>query len=814
MAKNTRFNPNTKYYPPRILEKLDFIQAYPFTLIEAPSGFGKTTLLEHFFDDQLCPSIPRYTYDFESDEPLYIWKQICQRIGKIDPVCGNRLQQSGPPDEDNLTEIHEALQDLDCPAECYLWLDNYKRWSNPFSGDFLNQLARHGGKKLHVVVSTQPLSMDRRRSLHLSAASWQILDEDIAFRPEDIAEYFLAAGFVLTREQIMQVFQLTEGWIMALSLQMLCFMEHGQFEQGGMTSLMEHAFWERLSDTEQDFLLHISIFPKFSLGQATALLGMSSADTDRVLRDKRYFIHFDAESRYFYPHSQLRVLLKEHFGCLPPEKQKEIYLQGGALAEQERDRLNTLRFYYAADAWDRILEMPLSSYELADVMRADVHPIILDILEQTPYEIKLRHPRSILSMAFCLFIIGATPKLMEMRSELLHIIRDSSLPQQEKDSLEGEYELLVSFLEYNRISDMSQHHRRALKLLGGPAKLINPKSTWTFGSPSILFLYWRESGKLDEEMEEMDTCMPIYYKLSHGHGSGAELVMRAETYLMRGEVEKAFPLCYQALFVASQQHQDSIYQCSLFVLARLFFQQGNMDETAKMLDSIHELSHRHREDLSRYTYDLAASYIAILQGHLENVSAWLANGDITDKRLVLMTQPLAHIIYGRCLLLQKDYYKLLGASQYFIGLSNVFSNLLAQVYTHIYCAVAQRALGENDLALEHLQKALDLALPDQLYLPFAEMYPSIQYMLPSMAIGLHEQEKIEKLTVAFMQKKTDEPEPFTAREQEIHVLLKGNLTNKQIAEKLGISPNTVRNSVSVMLKKRGFKARIQLQELD
>lgn len=59
-----------------------------------------------------------------------------------------------------------------------------------------------------------------------------------------------------------------------------------------------------------------------------------------------------------------------------------------------------------------------------------------------------------------------------------------------------------------------------------------------------------------------------------------------------------------------------------------------------------------------------------------------------------------------------------------------------------------------------------------------------------------------------------EAEAFTPREQEIHIFLKENLTNKEIAERIGISPNTVRNSVSAMLKKRGFKTRVQLQELE
>ena len=291
-------------------------------------------------------------------------------------------------------------------------------------------------------------------------------------------------------------------------------------------------------------------------------------------------------------------------------------------------------------------------------------------------------------------------------------------------------------------------------------------------------------------------------------------MMRAEAHLMRGETEQALPLCYHALFVATQYHQDSIYQCGLFILCRLAFQQRDHKKLEDMLRSMQEISDRHREDLCRYTYDLAAGYMAILENRAEDVPSWLAEGDINDKRLVVMTQPLAHIIYGRCLLLQKEYHKLLGISQYFIELSNVFSNLLTQVYTHIYCAVALQALGRNDEAAKQLQIAADLALPDRIYLPFAEMYQSIRYLLLSVLMDLKDRRQIKKLAAAYCSTGAEVSEPFTPREQEIYILLKENLTNKEIAEHIGISPNTVRNAVSSMLKKRGFKTRVQLQELD
>lgn len=166
------------------------------------------------------------------------------------------------------------------------------------------------------------------------------------------------------------------------------------------------------------------------------------------------------------------------------------------------------------------------------------------------------------------------PKAFAFKEEIQQVIVQSDLPQTQKDALAGEMELLLSFLEYNRIDAMNKRHRKALELLNGSATLINIKSTWTFGSPSVLYMLYRESGKLSEELTQMDECMPIYYTLTGGHGSGAEIIMRAEAHLMQGNPDEAEILCHKAMFTADSKRQNSIYQCGLFLLARIAILRG------------------------------------------------------------------------------------------------------------------------------------------------------------------------------------------------------------------------------------------------
>jgi len=819
MPRTKQFKPETQFFPKPLMEKLDYIRRYPVTLLEAPSGFGKTTSLRHFFDTQVSEATPVYWHTFSTDRPAVSWKAFCGLIGGFDPQSAERLWETGPPDEDTLPAIQDILRSLSCAQETYLVLDDFAAWALSAPGAFLTALSAHGGKGLHVVIASQVLPREEHSILIQSSRFCLLQEPVLAFSKEDISAYYRQAGIPLTPAQLAEVTDITEGWIMALYLQMLSLIENGYFETGGMDNLIRKALWNRLPEKERDFLLAVSIFPRFSLAQATALSGMSVAETETLLREKRVFVHFDKEPRQFYLHSLFQSFLAEQFALLPEVRQKDIYLSGGRLAEQTGDRVNTLRFYYRSGVWERILSMPLTSYEIADIADETTKPMILDILENTPFAIKRKHPAAMVPLAFTLFFLHENQKLLAMRQEIDQIIGQSDLAQQEKRALLGEMELLLSFLEYNRIDAMSIRHRRALELLRGPATLINVKSTWTFGSPSVLYMFYRESGKLDQELKQMDECMPDYYILTGGHGSGAEIVMRAEAHFMRGELDKAEILCHKALFTADSSRQNSIYQCGLFLLARIAILRGDEALLQSALQSLEERSRQNTEDLCRYTPDLARGYLHLLLRNREELPHWIAVGDINDKRLVIMTQPFAYILYGQVLLEKKEYLKLIGACQHLLGISSIFPNLLPQIYAKIYLAQALHATGKQSEAVSALAEALSMALPDGIHIPFVENYAGLKELFPA-AGGVGPKEalgQIEKLARALqdaLDKLCAPKLTFTPREAEIIRLARQGLNNKEIAAALYISVSTVKTLLGRIYKKAGISSKTQLVMLD
>ena len=819
MSRIKQAKPETQFFPKSLMEKLACIKRYPLTLVEAPSGFGKTTALRHFFDTQVSQATPVCWHTFSADRPSASWKAFCGLIEGFDPESASCLLEAGPPDEDTLPMIQNILYRLRCTQETYMVIDDFAVWNLPVSSEFLMALSSHGGKELHVAVATQLLSGEEHNRIMQSCRFCLLQESVLAFSKADIEAYYRQAGVSISRVQLEEVAEITEGWVMALYLQMLSLIESGKFETGGMESLMRNALWDKLPRKEKDFLLSISIFPRFSLSQAAVLSGMSRTEAEKLLKGKRVFVHFDKENRQFYLHSLFQSFLKEQFSLLPEERQKDIYHAGGALAEQAGDRVNTLRFYYLSGAWENILSMPLTSFEIADIADENTKPMILDILDNTPFEIKRKYPAAIVPFTFTLFFLHENQKLLSMQEEIHNIIEQSNLPQEGKDALEGEMEFLLSFLEYNRIDAMSARHRRALQLLKGPATLINIKSTWTFGSPSVLYMFYRESGKLEEELIQMDECMPVYYALTGGHGSGAETVMRAEAYFMRGELDEAEILCHKAMFTADSKRQNSIYQCGLFLLARIAILRKDKVMLQSSMESMEERSRQNTEDLCRYTLDLAKSYLNLLLGNKENLPAWLAEGHINDKRLVIMTQPFAYIIYGRILLERGEYLKLIGVCQYLLGISSIFPNLLPQIYGNIYLAQAFHATGKQAEAASALAKALFIALPDSIFIPFAENWEGIKELLPA-TYGIEGKENLERIEMLsqLLKDSLDSICPpkltLTPREKEIIELIKQGLSNKEIAAALYVSLSTVKTLLSRIYAKTGVSSKTQLVMLD
>lgn len=149
--------------------------------------------------------------------------------------------------------------------------------------------------------------------------------------------------------------------------------------------------------------------------------------------------------------------------------------------------------------------------------------------------------------------------------------------------------------------------------------------------------------------------------------------------------------------------------------------------------------------------------------------------------------------------------------------------IVSEIYTRLVCAGSYHDLGNESMAIHHLDLAIKLAMPDKLYMPFAEYRRQLDFLIDerlSMADPAAAAQ-VKALNRAFIsgwtvlhntiRGKTVTSE-LTAREREVAKHAAFGLSNKEIAQRLHISINTVKQSLRTAMDKTGAMRRSELSQ--
>ncbi|MDD4347161.1 MAG: hypothetical protein PHZ11_09855 [Desulfitobacteriaceae bacterium] len=79
---------NIHYYSPRLIKKLEGILTAPVTVVEAPSGYGKTTAVRDYLRDNLPEGTLLYWWSVDEDTPGTSWSRLCRKFRSIEPETG------------------------------------------------------------------------------------------------------------------------------------------------------------------------------------------------------------------------------------------------------------------------------------------------------------------------------------------------------------------------------------------------------------------------------------------------------------------------------------------------------------------------------------------------------------------------------------------------------------------------------------------------------------------------------------------------------------------------------------------------------
>lgn len=810
----------TIYFPERITKVMSGVFDYPLTIIEAPMGYGKTTAVREYLYNTDSHVLWQRIYD---NNTISFWNSFCRLFAELDINCSQSLIQLGfPNDSISRQEALRLIKQIEFSKRTVFVLDDYHIINGNEVDSLIHFLATEEIDNLHIILTARFIGFPSIDELILKDHLYHISKETFEFMPDEIKKYFRLCSIILKDSDADSLYSYTEGWISALYLLVLNYKESGSLiSTTDIFRLLENAVYQPFSKDIKDLLLRICVFDSFTSEQALYILGDKNAQKLLVeITGKNAFINYDPRSKTYQIHNIFSSFLRGILDKQDSNYKKELFKKAGHWHMKSGEYYTAMHYYHLSGDFEHLL----SALELdkANSFGFDKKDILINYFEECPEENKQNHPVALLIYAMALVIFNEMKLFEKVCSEFVRLIKSSSLDSASINRFMGEFELLSSFTRYNDIKAMSEYHKRACKLLNEPSAFLDTKDCWTFGSPSILYMFYREKGKLKQEVMDIKEAMPDYCLLTNDHGMGAEYVMEAEWHFNRGDFENAEIAAFKAFYKSSGLHEPSILVCTLFIQARLALIKGNYTVALDLFKRMHEAVEQNNMYTLIHTVDMCTGF---MNAYLKNgkIPQWLSSGDYNSNRLSFQTMAFSNIIYGRVLLIKRDYLKLLGIAEQFISISSVFPNLLADIYTKIYIAAANDRIFRRIEAMEVLKQALDTAIPDEVYMPFVENCDYIKPLLEELyrqdiyrecierilQLNVTYQEAVEQITKGYF----SEPKAkLTERETEIAELAADGFSNKAIGDRLFITQNTVKTQLKSVFEKTGVNSRSLLKQ--
>jgi LuxR family transcriptional regulator, maltose regulon positive regulatory protein len=357
----------------RLIEQLDHGIHNKLTLISAPAGFGKTTLVTDWLqsqgDDASSPFLVAWQSLDEGDNDVvrfltYLISAL-NRLPGLEPEIGvgalQMLQASQPPPPETI--LIALINELALAAlKIVLILDDYHLIDSQPVHDSLNFLIENLPPQLHLVIATRedpPIQISRLRA---RGQLTELRAVDLRFTSEETAKFLnQVMGLNLSAADIDALGTRTEGWIAGLQLAAISMQgleDTARFINtftGSNRMILDYLIEEVLNQQSKDiqtFLLQTSILNQLTGSLCNALTGQGDGQVtlEALERANLFVIPLDDERRWYRYHHLFADLLKERLSFTRPDLTDDMHSKAVVWHETNGDLSEAI--YHALAASD------------------------------------------------------------------------------------------------------------------------------------------------------------------------------------------------------------------------------------------------------------------------------------------------------------------------------------------------------------------------------------------------------------------------------------------------------------------------------
>lgn len=274
-----------------LLHLLDRSTDYTLTLLMAPAGFGKSTLLQQWQQHRPDLRSALLTLDPGDADPVRFFRRLGTALRRavpgFDPMAYNPLSaEIALPPAAVADALEEALADV--PGPLYVLLDDFQHAFTPFIQQVMAVLLHRLPPQVHVVLTSRRHPGFSLSRLKLEDRLLVIDEHDLRLDARQVDLLAEQLGIELPPAQAERLLALTEGWMAGVRIALLALartgpaaLEHFSGRQPEVMDYFAHVVLSDLSADQHAFALGTAALEEFNAAFCDAVLGRQ--DSARLL---------------------------------------------------------------------------------------------------------------------------------------------------------------------------------------------------------------------------------------------------------------------------------------------------------------------------------------------------------------------------------------------------------------------------------------------------------------------------------------------------------------------------------------------------
>ncbi|MBI9046269.1 MAG: hypothetical protein JEZ06_17375 [Anaerolineaceae bacterium] len=570
---------STKYFIPpirpelvprqRLIEQLNEGLHRKLTLISAPAGFGKTTLvadwLQSQVDDAPSPFMVGWLSLDEADNDVvrfltYLISAL-NRLQGLETAIGlgalQMAQSPQPPSPEMILTavINEIAQ---VTEKIVLVLDDYHLIDMQQVHESLNFLIENLPPQLHLIIATREDPLLPLSRLRARGQLTELRATDLRFSNSEAAEFLnQMMGLNLSTDDIAALETRTEGWIAGLQLAALSMQgldDNAGFIQsftGSNRMILDFLIEEVLTQQSKDiqaFLLQTAILNRLNGSLCDALTEQEDgqAKLEMLERTNLFIVPLDDERRWYRYHHLFADLLRQRFKQTKPVQQSELHRRASLWYAQQGFRVEGIdHALYCAD-YERAIELINADEE------GNYDGVSLLTLQRwfaaIPNKFIATHPQMLLMKAWTQFNSGQLDNAEQSLVDVAQLLETVDQPENpEMATLLGRALAIRAFIASLRgdPAGCAQLAKQALDML--PVK----EQAWR----SVVALSLGDAYAVQGQMTPAQKIRAQALELGQSAGAPLVLLMTnlnlAETLWQQGQIKAVVEICERQMQFAT-----------------------------------------------------------------------------------------------------------------------------------------------------------------------------------------------------------------------------------------------------------------------